>query len=52
MTLKDDDKPGTSQKYDKDVEANLALKDDIFFMILVTLLIRKLMTFLEIKTDV
>ncbi|XP_015072409.1 uncharacterized protein LOC107016459 [Solanum pennellii] len=30
MTLKDDDKPGTSQKYDKDVEANLALKDDVF----------------------
>ncbi|XP_069152897.1 uncharacterized protein [Solanum lycopersicum] len=30
MTLKDDDKPGTSQKYDKDVEANWALKDDIF----------------------
>ena len=23
MTLKDDDNPGTSQKYDKDVEANL-----------------------------
>ena len=30
MTLKDDDKSGTSQKYDKDVEANLALKDDVF----------------------
>ncbi|XP_004237118.1 uncharacterized protein [Solanum lycopersicum] len=30
ITLKDDDKPGTSQKYDKDVEANLALKDDVF----------------------
>ncbi|XP_069148183.1 uncharacterized protein [Solanum lycopersicum] len=30
MTLKDDDKPGTSQKYDKDIEANLALKDDVF----------------------
>ncbi|XP_015080828.1 uncharacterized protein LOC107024370 [Solanum pennellii] len=30
MTLKDDDKPGTSQKYDKDVEVNLALKDDVF----------------------
>ncbi|XP_015068837.1 uncharacterized protein LOC107013440 [Solanum pennellii] len=30
MTLTHDDKPGTSQKYDKDVEANLALKDDIF----------------------
>ncbi|XP_015060510.1 uncharacterized protein LOC107006477 [Solanum pennellii] len=29
MTLKDD-KPRTSQKYDKDVEENLALKDDIF----------------------
>ncbi|TMW99801.1 hypothetical protein EJD97_001928 [Solanum chilense] len=28
---KNDDKPGTSQKYDKDVEANLALKDDIFY---------------------
>ncbi|XP_015064605.1 uncharacterized protein LOC107009783 [Solanum pennellii] len=31
MTLKDDDKSGTSQKYDKDVEANLALKDDVFY---------------------
>lgn len=30
MTLKDGDKPGTSQKYDKDIEANLALKDDVF----------------------
>ncbi|XP_015072730.1 uncharacterized protein LOC107016930 [Solanum pennellii] len=30
MTLKDDDKPGTSQKFDKDVEANLPLKDDVF----------------------
>ncbi|XP_069145664.1 uncharacterized protein [Solanum lycopersicum] len=30
MTLKDDDKPETSQKYDKDVEVNLALKDDVF----------------------
>ena len=30
MTLKDDDKPRTSQKYDKDIEANLALKDDVF----------------------
>ena len=30
MTLKDDNKPGTSHKYDKDVEANLALKDDVF----------------------
>ncbi|XP_069148734.1 uncharacterized protein [Solanum lycopersicum] len=30
MTFKDDDKPGTSQKYDKDVEANLTLKDDVF----------------------
>ena len=30
MTLKDGDKPGTSQKYDKDVEANLVLKDDVF----------------------
>ena len=30
MTLKDDDKPGTSQKYNKDVETNLALKDDVF----------------------
>ena len=26
MTLKDDDKPRTSQKYDKDVEENLALR--------------------------
>ncbi|XP_019071443.1 uncharacterized protein [Solanum lycopersicum] len=26
----DDDKPGTSQKYDKNIEANLALKDDVF----------------------
>ncbi|XP_015055008.1 uncharacterized protein LOC107001503 [Solanum pennellii] len=31
MTLKDDDKPRTSNKYDKDVEANLALKDDVFY---------------------
>ncbi|XP_004245369.1 uncharacterized protein [Solanum lycopersicum] len=30
MTLKDDDKLGTSQKYDKDIEANLTLKDDVF----------------------
>nr|XP_004231656.1 uncharacterized protein LOC101250848 [Solanum lycopersicum] len=30
MTLKYDNKSGTSQKYDKDVEANLALKDDVF----------------------
>nr|XP_004234874.1 uncharacterized protein LOC101266608 [Solanum lycopersicum] len=30
MTLKDDDNPETSHKYDKDVEANLALKDDVF----------------------
>ena len=50
MTLKDDDKPGTSQKYDKDVEANLTLKDDAL-MALVTLLIRKLMISLEIETD-
>ena len=30
MTLKEGDKPETSQKYDKDVETNLALKDDVF----------------------
>nr|XP_004251341.1 uncharacterized protein LOC101251253 [Solanum lycopersicum] len=30
MTLKDDDKPGTSQKYHKDIEANLGSKDDVF----------------------
>ncbi|XP_069144562.1 uncharacterized protein [Solanum lycopersicum] len=30
MTLKDDNKPGTSQKYDKDIKTNLALKDDAF----------------------
>ncbi|TMW82259.1 hypothetical protein EJD97_006399 [Solanum chilense] len=30
MTLKYDDKPRTSQKYDKDVETNLTLKDDVF----------------------
>nr|XP_004251351.1 uncharacterized protein LOC101255763 [Solanum lycopersicum] len=47
MTLKDDNKTGTSQKYDKDVEANLALKDDVFDG-----LIWKLMTSLEIETNV
>ena len=30
MTLKDDDKLGTSQKYDKDIEANMVLKDNAF----------------------
>ena len=30
MTLKDDDKSRTSQKYDKDDETNLTLKDYVF----------------------
>ena len=31
MTLKDDDKPGTSQIYDRNIEANFDLKDDVFY---------------------
>ena len=31
MTLKDDVQAGSSQKYNENVEAILALKDDIFY---------------------
>ena len=31
MNVKDDVNPGTSHKYDKDIGANLTLKDDVFY---------------------